>query len=140
MNRPAALHFINTTHPRDATTSSSLSQIRSHAAKEIRLRARKLRKAAPSPGKTSENRSLGQLQRNADGKQGDTQVCLTITSSNDQEDVEPPTSILASMPPSRPHQAMGLSPVVPFWDSVRPFSEKEAFLLFHCKSILFKIV
>ncbi|KAK4078926.1 transcriptional regulator family: Fungal Specific TF [Trichoderma harzianum] len=125
MERPAALHFINTTHPGDATTSSSLSQIRSHAAKEIRLRARRLRKAALPQGKKSENKSVGRLKRNADGKQADTPVRSTkITSSNDQEDVEDPTSTVASMPPP---QVIGLSPVIPCGG----FSEKEGFLFLH---------
>ncbi|KAL6691299.1 hypothetical protein J3F84DRAFT_387291 [Trichoderma pleuroticola] len=128
MDRPAALHFINTTHPGDATTSSSLSQIRSHAAKEIRLRARRLRKAAPPQSKGSETRRVRQLQRNIDGKGGDTVVCSTnITSNNNQEDVEEPTSTVASMALSRPQQAIGLSPVV----SCGGFSEKEGFLFLH---------
>ncbi|KAL7803875.1 hypothetical protein V8C43DRAFT_396 [Trichoderma afarasin] len=128
MERPAALHFINTTHPGDATTSSSLSQIRSHAAKEIRLRARRLRKAAPLQDKKSEKKRVGQRQRNTDGKRGDTPVRSTkITPSNSQEDVEEPTSIVASMPLSRTPQAVGLSPAVPCGN----FSEKEGFLFLH---------
>jgi hypothetical protein len=43
--RPEALLFINTVHPEEATNRHNLSQIRSHAAKEIRSRARKARKA-----------------------------------------------------------------------------------------------
>ncbi|KAL6835705.1 hypothetical protein J3E69DRAFT_319363 [Trichoderma sp. SZMC 28015] len=128
MERPAALHFINTTHPGDATTLSSLSQIRSHAAKEIRLRARRLRKAAPPQGKKRENRRVGRLKRNTDGKQADTPVRSTkIASSNGQEDVEEPTSTVAPMPLSRPSQANRLSPAVPCGS----FSEKEGFLFLH---------
>lgn len=137
MERPAALHFINTTHPGDATTSSSLSQIRSHAAKEIRLRARRLRKAAPPQGKKGQTRRVGQRQRNTDGKRGDTAVrSAKITSSNGQEDVKEPTSTVASMLLSHPPQAIGLSSIVPCGG----FSEKEGFLFLHCKSIPFKIV
>ncbi|KAL7916710.1 hypothetical protein GGI35DRAFT_48695 [Trichoderma velutinum] len=131
MDRPAALHFINTTHPGDATTSSSLSQIRSHAAKEIRLRARRLRKAAPLAGSKGESRSLGKRKRNAGRKQGDTTACPTVTSSNSQDDAEEPTSTVASMSLSRPHQAISLSPVVPFRSPVWPFSEMEGFLFLH---------
>ncbi|KAH0531270.1 hypothetical protein TsFJ059_000125 [Trichoderma semiorbis] len=132
MERPAALHFINTTHPGDATTSSSLSQIRSHAAKEIRLRARRLRKGAPPQGKKGQPRRVGQRPRNTDGKRGDTAARSTkITSSNDQEDVEEPTSTVTAIPRSRPPHSIGLSPVVPFWGSVWPFSGKEGFLFFH---------
>ncbi|KAL6790940.1 hypothetical protein J3E68DRAFT_81881 [Trichoderma sp. SZMC 28012] len=128
MERPAALHFINTTHPGDATTSSSLSQIRSHAAKEIRLRARRLRKAAPPQGKKGENKRAGRLKRNTDGKRGDTSVCSTDdTSKNGQEDAKEPTSTSALMPLCLPPQAIGLSPVVPYGD----FSEKEGFLFLH---------
>ncbi|KAM6478031.1 hypothetical protein HDV62DRAFT_371793 [Trichoderma sp. SZMC 28011] len=128
MERPAALHFINTTHPGDATTSSSLSQIRSHAAKEIRLRARRLRKAAPPQGKKGQTRRVGQRQRNTDGKRGDTAVrSAKITSSNGQEDVKEPTSTVASMLLSHPPQAIGLSSIVPCGG----FSEKEGFLFLH---------
>lgn len=137
MERPAALHFINTTHPGDATTSSSLSQIRSHAQKEIRLRARRLRKVAAPQATKIEIKKPGQLQRNTGSKRGDTPVSSTnVKSSNNQEDVEEPTSTLASMALSRPQQAIGLSPVIPCGD----FSEKEGFLFLHCTSILFKIV
>lgn len=137
MERPAALHFINTTHPGDATTSSSLSQIRSHAAKEIRLRARRLRKAAPPQGKNGENKRVGQRQRNTHRKPDDTAVSSTkITSSNGQEDVEEPTSIVASMPLSFPQQVTSLSPVTPCGS----FSEKEGFLFLHCTCILLKII
>ncbi|QYS92781.1 hypothetical protein H0G86_000178 [Trichoderma simmonsii] len=128
MERPAALHFINTTHPGDATTSSSLSQIRSHAAKEIRLRARRLRKTAPPQGNKSESKRVGRRKRNTGGKRGDTPVCSTkITSSNDQEDVEEPISTVALTPLSHSQQVISLSPVVPFGG----FSEKEGFLFLH---------
>ncbi|KAL6796249.1 hypothetical protein GGI42DRAFT_331242 [Trichoderma sp. SZMC 28013] len=128
MERPAALHFINTTHPGDATTSSSLSQIRSHAQKEIRLRARRLRKVAAPQATKIEIKKPGQLQRNTGSKRGDTPVSSTnVKSSNNQEDVEEPTSTLASMALSRPQQAIGLSPVIPCGD----FSEKEGFLFLH---------
>ncbi|KAL6819979.1 hypothetical protein V8C40DRAFT_252055 [Trichoderma camerunense] len=128
MERPAALHFINTTHPGDATTSSSLSQIRSHAAKEIRLRARRLHKVAPPQGKKGENKRVGQRQRNTDRKRADTAVRSTkVTSSNGQEGVEEATSTVALMPLSRPPQGIGLSPVVP----CETFSEKEGFLFLH---------
>ncbi|KAL5089054.1 hypothetical protein Trisim1_005911 [Trichoderma cf. simile WF8] len=128
MERPAALHFINTTHPGDATTSSSLSQIRSHAAKEIRLRARRLRKAASPQGEKGEKKRVRKLQRNTNGKRGDIPVRSTkTTSSNGQEDVEEPTSIVASMPLSLPQQVTSLSPVTPCGG----FSEKEGFLFLH---------
>ncbi|KAK4064135.1 transcriptional regulator family: Fungal Specific TF [Trichoderma aggressivum f. europaeum] len=128
MDRPAALHFINTTHPGDATTSSSLSQIRSHAQKEIRLRARRLRKAAPPQGKKGDTKRIEQLKQNTDGKRGDTAVSsINITSSNSQEAVEEPTSTVPSMALSRSPQAIGLSSVAPCGG----FSEKEGFLLLH---------
>lgn len=128
MERPAALHFINTTHPGDATTSSSLSQIRSHAAKEIRLRARRLRKGAPPQGRESEKKRIRQPQLKTGGKRGDTPVRSTkITSRNGQDDVEEPASAVASIAQSLPRQAISLSPVIPCGG----FSEKEGFLFLH---------
>ncbi|KAL7954572.1 hypothetical protein V8C34DRAFT_294061 [Trichoderma compactum] len=128
MERPAALHFINTTHPGDATTSSSLSQIRSHAQKEIRLRARRLRKVSAPRGKKGEIKKPGQLQRNSGSKRDDAPVSsANVKPSNDQEDVEESISTVALMAPSRPPQTIHLSPVVPCED----FSEKEGFLFLH---------
>ncbi|KAL7903679.1 hypothetical protein GGI35DRAFT_347226 [Trichoderma velutinum] len=80
--------------------------------------ARRLRKAAPPSGTKRESRSLGQRKRKAGHKQGDTPAYPTVTSNNNQVDAEEPTSTVASMSLSRPHQAISLSPIVSFWGSV----------------------
>jgi hypothetical protein len=133
--RPVALLFINTTHPSDATTRSSLSKIRSHAAKEIRSRVLKSRKTVLLPGNIQKIRGLEQPKQNASDRQSDTQACLALASNEDHEDTEPLASVLASRSLSGPQQVTGLSRVAQIWASARPFSVKENVLLDHCASI-----
>ncbi|RDW73473.1 hypothetical protein BP6252_07380 [Coleophoma cylindrospora] len=127
---PVALLFINTTHPSDATTRGSLSQIRSHVAKEIRSRVRRSRRAMLPPGDISRNKSHEQLEKNVSDRLADTRACLALVSGDGHEDVEPRLPGLASSP-SDPYQAMGPSRAAQIWGSVRPFSDKENFLFDH---------
>ncbi|KAK9773558.1 hypothetical protein SCAR479_09702 [Seiridium cardinale] len=55
--QPIGFRFINTAHPSDATTPSSLSQIRSHAAKDNRARAQRSRQPTLKSDKKPKNRS-----------------------------------------------------------------------------------
>jgi hypothetical protein len=55
---PVGFRFINSAHPRDATTASSLSRIRSHAARDIRARRRISRQAASALPLDTEATSL----------------------------------------------------------------------------------
>ncbi|KAK9413886.1 hypothetical protein SUNI508_11582 [Seiridium unicorne] len=55
--QPISFRFINTVHPSDATTPSSLSQIRSHAAKDHRARRQRSCQPTLKSDKKPKNRS-----------------------------------------------------------------------------------
>jgi hypothetical protein len=129
-NRPIGFHFINTVHPSDATSRSSLSRIRSHAAKDIRARARKSHLTTPSA-----HRSLKRLVRcrsevlctEAGGVQDKDE-------SNRTQEQDAKKSTDCSSRPAFPDvsQVPWCPGVNPHWNPARPLSAREAFLLDHC--------
>lgn len=113
--QPIDFLFINTAHPSEASTSKSLSRIRSHAAKEMRARAakthertkyraRRSQQAISDPTGTSRCRA----QRGEDGEKR-------------------PTALLPQRVLAQP-----LSVKEPHWNLVRALSAHETSLLDHC--------
>ncbi|KAH8901545.1 hypothetical protein GQ53DRAFT_7428 [Thozetella sp. PMI_491] len=127
---PSALLFINTTHPRDATTRGSLKQIRSHAARVMRSRTRRPCNAVAPLGKKDKSSNLKQPGQDANSEQGDVPARVDLSLRED-EDARLTRYILASLSMSGPHQDIGISPLAPVWSPVRPLSDKENFLLDH---------
>lgn len=137
--QPGALLFINTAHPSDATTRSSISQIRSHAAKEIRSRVRNSRQAVLSHKDGSENKSLNREEQNAT-KQGGTPTCFAHALNDDLKEVKLHAPALALLPLPGPLHTIGLPSVARSLGSIRPFSDKEHILLEHCTSLFVRRV
>ncbi|KAK8096253.1 hypothetical protein PG999_014275 [Apiospora kogelbergensis] len=112
--QPIGFLFINTAHPSEASTSKSLSRIRSHAAKEMRARAAKIhertkyrarrsQQAISDPTGTSRRRA----QRGEDGEKRSTALL--------------PQRVLAQP----------LAVKEPHWNLVRTLSAHETSLLDH---------
>jgi hypothetical protein len=132
---PIALQFINTAHPSDATSKDSLSRIRSHAAKKKPLRLRKRRRPVIQ---TIDGNEMARLEtpEKSDCHQQDTAPDGYTTSLGvDQNNAKVTTTPPITWPPSSP-QINGLARLVPFRSSARSFSDREYFLLDHCKPVI----
>ncbi|KAM0810686.1 hypothetical protein AB5N19_11036 [Seiridium cardinale] len=130
--QPIGFRFINTAHPSDATTPSSLSQIRSHAAKDNRARAQRSRQPTLKSDRKPKNRSR---RRN--------QVASAVTDGVENNAVSREQQGLETIAPFRnqfvcPHvlQIPCLSKRDMSWTPARPLSATEVFLLDHYISYL----
>jgi hypothetical protein len=130
------LHFIVTSHPQDATTSDTLRQIRSHAAKETRSRARKLIKK-PASGPRKKLRPRTKTDDSTHDKQGrNKHACLASNIDRDRESIDPDAIDLPTMEYFDPYQSAKFSRDAACLGSVRPFSDIEYFLFDHCTPVL----
>ncbi|CAI6073341.1 unnamed protein product [Clonostachys chloroleuca] len=125
------LHFIVTSHPQDATTSDTLRQIRSHAAKETRSRARRSIKK-PASGSRRKIRPRPKIDESTHDKQGlNKQACLASKIERNRESIDPNAINLPTIEYFNPYQSAKLSRDVACLGSVRPFSDIEYFLFDH---------
>ncbi|VUC21487.1 unnamed protein product [Clonostachys rosea] len=125
------LHFINTSHPRDATTSDTLREIRSHAAKETRSRAHRSTKK-PAAGPRRRLRPRTKVDKSTHDKQGlNKQTCIASKIDRDGESIAPNAIDISTIECFDPYHSAKLSRVAAWWNSVRPFSDVEYFLFDH---------
>ncbi|CAH0043742.1 unnamed protein product [Clonostachys solani] len=134
------LHFINTSHPQDATTSDTLRQIRSHAAKDTRSRARRSIKN-PVSGPRRKIRPRTKIDESTHDKQGlNEQACLAPKIDRDKESIDSNAIDLPTIESYDPYQSARLSRVAACWGSVRAFSDIEYFLFDHYVSFFIPFI
>ncbi|KAH7113998.1 hypothetical protein B0J13DRAFT_241865 [Dactylonectria estremocensis] len=132
--QPIGFHFINVAHPSDATTPRSLSQIRSHAAKDNRARAKNSRSLALLLDETSRARPRRRPQALS--------VVACEVENNESRHAQERDPVNNSTPPtgefpaSNDTQISWLSSKDPLWSPARALSAKETFLLNHYISYL----
>ncbi|KAF7557937.1 hypothetical protein G7Z17_g328 [Cylindrodendrum hubeiense] len=129
-NKPIGFHFINTAHPSDATSHSNLSQIRSHAAKDIRARARRSHPAASLPDERSKNRVRPRNQV-ASAIADKAEDRPDPSHNREQEDAENYAHFRSQSVFPDAVQIPWLSSRDPNWTPARPLSARELFLLDH---------
>jgi hypothetical protein len=131
-SQPIGFSFINVAHPRDATSPSSLSQIRSHAAKDIRARRSAASRSNKKPKSTVRRRdqAAGSV---ADGFEKDIELKCTLEQGLVQERTPfHDHSVLLPDVLEVPRFSMR----DPHWNLARTLSATEEFLLDHCMSLL----
>ncbi|KAH8894290.1 hypothetical protein GQ53DRAFT_763046 [Thozetella sp. PMI_491] len=114
-SKPTGFHFINSARPGDATDPDTLSEIRSHAAKEIRARARRSRAAASRPDERASSR-LGRPAPDA---------CADVAHLENSASTRP---VLITIP-----RSLGIDL---YWSSALPLSDDEMFLIHHYMSYI----
>ncbi|KAH7128896.1 hypothetical protein EDB81DRAFT_808474 [Dactylonectria macrodidyma] len=133
-NQPIGFHFINVAHPCDAITPSNLSQIRSHATKDIRARAKRSRSARLLSDETSKGpprrrpQALGMVASRVENQ--------TLPRHTQERDVEKSTPFTGETPNPEPIQISWFSNKDPHWSPARALSAKETFLLNHYVSYM----
>lgn len=129
-SQPIGFHFINTTNPRDATSPHSLSRIRSHAARDIRARARKSRQVTSLSDAEPESRECRRSQ-----------VASAVVGKpeNSLGSFREPPATKKGIPSSSQSELLPgvvkiprFSSINPHWNPARPLSTSEIFLLDHC--------
>lgn len=138
-NQPIGFCFINTAHPSEATSFSTLSQIRSHAAKDIRARARRSQPATLVTDKGSKNR-VRRGNHVASAVTGGVNDTTESSCTREQEGAEKNTHISSQSALPSGLQIPWLSSRDPQWIPARPLSAQELFLLDHCMSPLASFV
>ncbi|KAK3332676.1 hypothetical protein B0T19DRAFT_416252 [Cercophora scortea] len=124
--RHPSLFFVNTSHPGDATSSKSLSSIRSHVAKDIHARARHARSVKP--------RSKSSVDRDGPTKTAARQMHRSSATAPQLQAAEANTRPVALrrnyVHVPLPSPSTILSPQGdPFGSSARPLSELETSLI-----------
>ncbi|KAK8054790.1 hypothetical protein PG993_000017 [Apiospora rasikravindrae] len=112
--QPVGFVFINTAHPSEASTPRSLSQIRSHAARENRARRAARTQARPA----AIERTKGQLRRRSQ------------PISNPAESSRLRAQEATALAPEG-MLVLSFSTADPHWSPVRPLSAQETLLLDH---------
>lgn len=134
-NQPIGFCFINTAHPSEATSFSTLSQIRSHAAKDIRARARRSQPATLVTDKRSQNR-VRRCNYVASAVAAEVDNKIEPSSAREQQIAEKSAPLGSQSALTGVLQIPWLSSRDPYWTPVRPLSAQELFLLDHCMSPL----
>lgn len=135
MSRPNGLFFVNTAHPRDATSSRSLSQIRSHVAKDIRARSRRAKKASQLLGhKPPSKRSASTPDQGHSSRSSSPNTSPNRPQSTDRKSIEANAITYGILIPPGPPAGVPSAGYNPFWSATRPLSYSERSLLDHCTS------
>lgn len=135
MGPPTSLFFVNTVHPRDATSSRSLSQIRSHVAKDIRARSRRARKASQLLDHNAPaRRSASDRDREHGSKSSSSNTSPSRPQSTDSISIEANAITYGILIPPGPPAGVPSAGYNPFWSAIRPLSNSERSLLDHCTS------
>ncbi|KAK8043949.1 hypothetical protein PG994_012787 [Apiospora phragmitis] len=116
---PIGFLFINTAHPSEASTPRSLSQIRSHAAKEIR--SRRAARTRPTPKERAPCRMHRRIQIMSDP--------TTASRPRAQEGEEDEKRQAAQWPQTA--HVPSFSAIEPQWNPVHALSAQETSLLDH---------
>lgn len=128
-NQPVGFCFINTAHPSEGTSFSTLSQIRSHAAKDIRARARRSQRATVTDEGSKKRVRRGKHVASAVTGEVDNKTEPSCTP--EQEGAEKNTHFGSQSALPSGLQIPWLSSRDPQWSPARQLSDQELFLLDH---------